>query len=189
MNSYPSPELDLTEFDPLWHSYSSSANVLQQPGSILLCPTNETHVMGAGLALKIKKRWPAYAEAHQKYQKAHALGGISKGIFWWKNPEDGFPCAIVSCPTKSRHFDQSSLDLIEASFRACIWRIARAIEFECFDRVQTVMVPKLGCGLGGLEWEQVLPILLGVLQEFKGNTFLSHTEFVFCGPPPKGYNA
>ena len=106
-------------------------------------PVNLVGVMGKGLALTVRRRWPG---CDLPYRRACTTGELaSAGVLAWPKPGGGW---IFHTPTK-RHWRQPSdlgfVRVSAASLRAEAERL----------QVQSVGVPRLGCGLGGLQWTQV----------------------------------
>lgn len=101
-----------------------------------------TAVMGAGLAKQAAERFP---EVPRKYAQ-HILLGYAGGRPW-ESSED----RLILLPTKEHWKDPSPLWLVE---RGIGWLACRFA-----GPSQQVALPLLGCGLGGLDWEQdVRPI-------------------------------
>lgn len=120
-------------FDPS-HGFKSIVN-----------PVNCEGVMGAGLALAFKKRFPQNFIFWKNICEFHAAPPV---IPYRENGQ-----WVFNFPTKNSWRDsQSSLTLI----RKGLWELNRylAAEPEVFCPIG---IPALGCGLGRLPWEVVLP--------------------------------
>lgn len=98
-------------------------------------------VMGAGIALEAKLKYPILPTI---------LGGLVKsfGNHCFHIPK----LKIISFPTKNHFKDNSTLELIEES--ASILK-----SLTDMDKLNIVALPRPGCGLGNLKWENVKPIL------------------------------
>ena len=115
-------------------------------GGWVVVPTNTvrqadgTAVMGAGLAKQAADRFPGLAARY--------------GLLLAQNePRAAFPnWRIVTVPTKHHWRDPSTVDLVE---HAVTWLTTWAER----THPTRVAVPALGCGLGGLPWATVAPIL------------------------------
>lgn len=120
-----------------------------ESGAVALCnPVNLSSVMGAGLALQFKNRWPGCFE---DYKEAIQLGWLRQGTIWRYYTREHR--VIVHCPTKRHWQDPSPPQLVRDTIVA-LGRYCR------ITAVPRIAVPKLGCGLGGMLWEEVLPLLL-----------------------------
>jgi len=110
----------------------------------LVNPVNCVGTMGKGLALKFKNQFPA---AFHAYGHACADALVKPGsIFTFV--ERGK--IIFHFPTKIHWRDRSRVDHIKSGLGALRREIAAR-------GVRSVAVPALGCGLGGLAWDDVAP--------------------------------
>src|SRR5208337_4561054 len=116
----------------------------------IVIPTNILGVMGAGLALAAKQKYPGIQNAYQ-----HALNTLpDKRTPWYSND---FPDLILA-PTKRHWIDKSRIQDV-----ADILEKLSKIEGGPFA------LPEMGCGLGGLSWAQVHPfcqVFMGVKAEW-----------------------
>lgn len=125
------------------------------PGFVVI-PTNTvtrkgdgTAVMGAGLALDAAKRHPELP----KKLGDHILRWDCRP-FVYQN--------IICIPTKYNWNQPSRLDLIASGCRELV---LLADVFKALGNNDLILLPKLGCGLGGLNWErQVRPVMDALLE-------------------------
>jgi O-acetyl-ADP-ribose deacetylase (regulator of RNase III) len=104
-------------------------------------------VMGAGVALQAKKRFPTLP------------GKLGKWVKQYGNR--AFVCPnyrIISFPTKHHWRNTSCSVLIAKSAR-------EVAEIADKHNIQSVAMPRPGCGNGGLRWEDVRPLLADVLDD------------------------
>jgi O-acetyl-ADP-ribose deacetylase (regulator of RNase III) len=121
-----------------------SGDLFASGAAALVNPVNTVGVMGKGLALEFKARWPAmFTEYAQQCRSGRLAPGTVHG---WQAPACG--TWIVNVPTKRHWRDPSRLTDVTAGIAA----LARWIDE---IRPPSVAVPALGCGLGGLPWETV----------------------------------
>lgn len=120
--------------------------------NILRCVTtngvvkkNKELVMGAGIALAAKQKFPSLAKI---------LGQLvlESGNHVYIIPE----FQIASFPTKMDWKDNSSLELIEQS---CQELVKKSKDWDL------IVLPRPGCSLGKLDWSQVKPILTKFLDD------------------------
>jgi O-acetyl-ADP-ribose deacetylase (regulator of RNase III) len=109
-------------------------------------------VMGAGVALAFKIKYPKMFE---EYAKACAQKIIRPGkpLVWFE--DDMFHhsgLTIINFPTKDHWRDPSEYEFIESGL---VW----LAEFLSGNPGKTITVPALGCGHGGLDWEIVRPMI------------------------------
>jgi len=107
---------------------------------------NATGAMGKGIALEFKKRWP---EMYQEYKIRCKQGKLKLGdVFHWTNRE----FHIFNLITQPRPGPYAELDAIEKA-------LDKAIQLCILHRINSVAIPKIGAGLGGLPWEAVKQII------------------------------
>lgn len=112
-------------------------------------PVNCKGVMGAGLALDFKYKYPINFEAYKVVCNSGALK--PGGIYYTVQDHT----VIINFATKDHWKDPSRIEWIEEGCR-------KLRDFWLSDQniIESVAIPKLGCGLGGLKWSDVRPILI-----------------------------
>ncbi|WP_067488871.1 type II toxin-antitoxin system antitoxin DNA ADP-ribosyl glycohydrolase DarG [Actinomadura hibisca] len=125
-----------------------SGNLLLDDAQALVNTVNTVGVMGKGLALQFKRAFPENFDA---YALACAQGRVRVGeIFATSIDGDRW---ILNFPTK-RHWRQPSrLDDVRSGLDALVRVI---VEMD----LQSVAVPPLGCGNGGLDWNVVRSLII-----------------------------
>ena len=121
----------------------------------LVNPVNCVGVMGAGLALQFRKRYP---EMFQAYRKACAASMVRVGKMNVYETKGQFPRYIINFPTKQHWRNPSKLEYIQTGLHDLI-RILKDL------KIGKVAIPPLGCGLGGLPWDVVRKILVYALKD------------------------
>lgn len=144
-----------------------------KPGNVLcftsngVTKSNGELVMGAGIAKQFRDKFPFIAEVYgAKLRKSkQEWGEIEGNRPIWLPPSQTMnrPFAICSFPTKHHWRDQSDPKLIVNS--------AKIIEHVVFElnfnkrRINKVYLTRPGCGNGGLQWEDVKPLLTPILDD------------------------
>ena len=124
-------------------------NIFDSPLQTITNPINCAGAMGAGLALQFKRRFP---EMFGDYVRRCAAGLVKPGEpYLWRGER-----RILNFPTKRHWRDPSDIRFV-ADGLAYLTGAGREIT--------SLAVPALGCGLGGLAWEDVLPVLKRGLAE------------------------
>lgn len=136
-----------------------SGNIFDSPAQTLVNPVNTVGVMGKGLALEFKKRYPKMFE---EYKKQCRDGWLYVGSFMLWRAKDHF---VLNFPTKKHWKDPSSLIYVEAGLLSFV------NEYESYG-VSSIAFPKLGCGNGGLDWKAVKPVMERYLQELPIDVYI-----------------
>ncbi|MFI7608743.1 macro domain-containing protein [Micromonospora sp. NPDC049366] len=119
----------------------------------LVNPVNCVGVMGKGLALQFKQRFPA---SYAVYRHACGQGEMAPGRVQVVLARKGRHRYVINFPTKRHWREPSRLEDVEAGLQDLADKV-RGL------RIGSIAVPALGCGLGGLEWSIVRPRIEQVL--------------------------
>jgi len=119
-------------------------------------------VMGGGIALAFKERFPEY---FHEYRELCRGGDIKTGTVAVHATGLTIPQFIISFPTKSTPRLPSKLEYVISALPA----LRRAIEGE---KITSIAIPALGCGLGGLSWDTVKPLIIQELIDVDCDIFL-----------------
>jgi O-acetyl-ADP-ribose deacetylase (regulator of RNase III) len=128
-----------------------SGNLLQQSNIDAIVNTvNCLGVMGKGVALQFKHKWPDNFKA---YASACKRGEVQPGrMFVFDSGGLVKPNFIINFPTKQHWRGASQLAWIEAGLHDLVRQVqARGI--------RSIAIPPLGCGNGGLDWKVVKPLI------------------------------
>ena len=125
-------------------------NILSADVEALVNPVNCVGVMGKGLALELKRAFP---EVFRVYQRACRAGEMRPGHMHVVETGNATgPRLVIHFPTKRDWRDDSRIDDIESGLKALVSEVSRR-------HLRSIAVPALGCGLGGLDWEAVRPLI------------------------------
>lgn len=102
-------------------------------------------VMGSGVAKDARVRFPHLPELLGRY-----VSQWGNRAFYLRGE------GLISFPTKSHWRDPSPLELVLTSARQSV---------ELVDKfgIESVALPRVGCGLGGLKWGEIAPLLSQIL--------------------------
>lgn len=112
-------------------------------------------IMGRGIALQFKNAYPANFKA---YKAACDAEQVQPGRMFVFETGKFTPRFIINFPTKRHWKGKSRFEDIEAGL------IALAQEIKSRG-IKSVAIPPLGAGLGGLDWDEVLPRIKSELQD------------------------
>lgn len=150
-----------------------SADLWRLPSLVKCIPTNGVVsgkgelVMGAGVALEYRKRYPD--SSAPKALAAHVVGNGNTPAFM--DRIDGIN--YWSFPTKRGWRDSSEITLIAQSALKLKASLFEHYGAELQSGAHTVLLPRVGCGLGGLSWREVKGVL---------DTVFKEDLFVVCSP-------
>lgn len=132
-----------------------SGDLLAADTVALVNTVNCVGVMGKGIALQFKRRYPQMFKA---YERACKRGEIAIGnMFVVETGELEGPKYIINFPTKKHWRGSSRLAYVEAGLVDLI-RVIRQLD------ITSVAVPPLGVGNGGLDWADVEPRLVSAFE-------------------------
>lgn len=128
----------------------TKGNILKVDAEALVNTVNCVGYMGKGIALQFKQAFPDNFKA---YEKACDKGQVKPGRMFVHETGNIFnPRYIINFPTKRHWRGKSRLEDIRLGLIALIEEVKRL-------RICSVAVPPLGCGLGGLNWKTVRPMI------------------------------
>jgi len=132
-------------------------NLLAAPAEALVNTVNTVGIMGRGIALQFKQAYPTMFRDYERACKAGEvtlgkvqvfdLGGLVGGPRW-----------IINFPTKGHWRADSRMADIEAGLQDLVATIRKL-------RIRSIAIPPLGCGNGGLNWNEVRPRIEAALAE------------------------
>jgi O-acetyl-ADP-ribose deacetylase (regulator of RNase III) len=115
----------------------------------LVNPVNTAGVMGKGLALQFKKAFPACFTA---YEGACKAGEVVIGRMHIVTRIEA-PRFIINFPTKKHWRSPSKLEYVRDGLRDLVAQVGAL-------GITSIAIPQLGCGLGGLDWADVKPLIV-----------------------------
>lgn len=108
-------------------------------------------VMGKGIALQFKMKYP---DNYKFYKKVCDQGKMVIGkILTYELKTSGHPKYIFNFPTKRHWKTKSNIEDIKSGLASLIAEVNRL-------KIKSIAIPALGSGQGGLNWQQVKPIII-----------------------------
>ncbi|MET3683420.1 O-acetyl-ADP-ribose deacetylase (regulator of RNase III) [Alkalibacillus flavidus] len=131
-------------------------NLLEDQSEALVNTVNTVGVMGKGIALQFKQAFP---EVFREYEKACKNHQINIG-YMHVVPTHGIigPKYIINFPTKKHWKEKSKINYITEGLNDLV-KIIKELN------IQSIALPPLGCGNGGLEWSEVKPLIENAFQD------------------------
>jgi len=128
--------------------FRGDGDLLKTPADALVNTVNTVGVMGKGIALQFKLAFP---DNYAAYEAACNRGDVQIGkMFVFRREKN--PRLIINFPTKKHWKGKSKMEDIESGLKALIQVVKK-------EHIKSIAVPPLGCGNGGLDWEQVRPLI------------------------------
>lgn len=107
-------------------------------------------VMGKGIALQFKNKWP---ENFRAYAAACAAMEVRPGkMYVFDVGRLDKPNYIINFPTKDHWRGKSRVEYIQDGLQDLVVTVQRLA-------IRSLAIPPLGCGNGGLEWNEVRPLI------------------------------
>ena len=154
-----------------------TGDLLKADREALVNSVNSVGVMGRGVALAFKRRFPANFKA---YKAACDWGEVEPGRMFVFETDELMPRYVINFPTKRHWRARSRLADIKAGLTALVAEIEQR-------RIRSIALPPLGCGLGGLEWSEVKPLIHTALAPLAGVdtvVFEPNASFASVPAPP-----
>src|SRR5260370_282218 len=133
-----------------------SGDLLKEESDAIVNTVNCVGVMGKGVALQFKQRWP---ENFKDYETACKREEIRPGKMFihdlgkWSKPR-----FIINFPTKVHWRRDSKLEYVEDGLRDLVKQVKRL-------GIKSISLPPLGCGNGGLDWDEVRDLVFAALKD------------------------
>ena len=134
-------------------------DIFNSKSDYIVIPVNMVKVMGAGLAKQFKEKYPQSFENYKliNFTKENSVFPYFSFIFF---------------ATKYHWKDNSDIELIKSG----LIQLETEIKKGCYPRPilptkedgnrLSIAFPKIGCGLGNLDWNEVKPLIIKYLGDF-----------------------
>jgi len=134
---------------------SKQGNLLEEKTDALVNAVNCVGVMGKGIALQFKHAFPANFEL---YKSACDAGEVQPGKMFVVEISTALrPYYIINFPTKRHWRQKSKFDDIKVGMSALVGEVQRL-------KLESISIPALGCGYGGLDWAVVKPLIASTFE-------------------------
>ena len=125
-----------------------SGSIFSSKAKMIVNPVNTVGVMGAGLALEFKRKFPLNYKAYQKHCTKFRTVKTFKLFIFDENQR-----RIVNLPTKEDYRQPSKLAYLRRGLNHLLNYLN---DHPSRDEVESIAIPPIGAGLGGLEQVQSL---------------------------------
>lgn len=137
----------------------TQGNLLEAEVEAVVNTVNTVGIMGKGIALMFKEKFP---ENFLAYAQACKNNEVRTGKMFVTESQQLFgPKLIINFPTKTHWRARTKIAWIKEGLEDLVQVIK--------DKdVRSVAVPPLGCGNGGLDWSDVRPLIFDALGDIEG---------------------
>ncbi|WP_126147192.1 type II toxin-antitoxin system antitoxin DNA ADP-ribosyl glycohydrolase DarG [Synechococcus elongatus] len=133
----------------------TQGDILKADAEALVNTVNCVGVMGRGIALQFRKAFPENFKAYKTACAAHQMQPGKMFVYDLNRLYN--PHFIINFPTKRHWKSKSCIEDIELGLKDLVNVIQK-------QHIRSVAIPPLGCGLGGLNWEEVRPLIIKAFQ-------------------------
>jgi O-acetyl-ADP-ribose deacetylase (regulator of RNase III) len=140
-------------------------NLFDYKFDIIVNTVNCYGIMGKGIALEFKKRYP---KMFREYRKVCLRKELCPGDIWiWKHNDEW----IINFATKDHWRNPSKYSYIEHGLNELSAYLHK-------NPNKTIGIPPLGCGNGGLDWNRVKYTIIEKLKNVECNATLFNPNSV-----------
>lgn len=129
----------------------NNGNIFDSKMQTITCTINTVGVMGRGIALEFKRRYPNY---YKGYRKHCEQGLVTTGKIYLHKKTNPW---ILSFPTKEHWKNPSKIEWIEQGLDYLADNYKRM-------GIESLALPALGCANGGLDWEIIRILIIKKLE-------------------------
>lgn len=138
-------------------------NIFDDDAEAIVNPVNCVGVMGKGLALEFKKRFP---ENFKSYKQQCSQKLLKPGkVYITEEQFDDSKKYVINFPTKMHWRGKSKLEYVLSGLADLVTQCKKLA-------IKSVAIPALGAGLGGLKWEEVKKVIVDELTEISEINFV-----------------
>ena len=131
-------------------------DILKADAEAVVNTVNCVGVMGRGIAAQFKKK---FEENFKAYKKACDAGYLRPGVMLVYDSNKFLnPRYVINFPTKDHWRANSRIEDIESGLIALVQEVRNR-------NIRSIAIPPLGCGLGGLDWAVVRPMIVEAFSE------------------------
>lgn len=134
-------------------------DIFESPAQVIVNTVNTVGVMGKGLALSFKQRYPEMFERYKSVCEKHLLT-VGKLMLFYE-PDHW----LLLFPTKENWRNPSKLEYIEKGLMKFVQTYAE-------KNITSIAFPRLGCGNGELDWNKVKPLMERYLKKLPIDVYI-----------------
>jgi O-acetyl-ADP-ribose deacetylase (regulator of RNase III) len=135
--------------------YKPNDNIFKTKCEAAVNPVNCIGICGAGLALQFKLKYPSNFLFYRTTCRSYKMS--TRKVLTFIQPEESIKY-IINFPTKLHWKNSSKMEYIEEG----LLDLKKTIQA---NKINSIAIPMLGCGLGDLKWKEVEPIIVNMLED------------------------
>lgn len=129
-------------------------NIVTAKEPLIIHGCNAQGVMGSGVALAIRNRFP---QAYKSYRDAYLADNLTLGSVIIVPCEDNLGLKYIGNCITQKFYGRQNKQYCDYD---AIFNCLTSVKSFCEElSIETFAMPKIGCGLGGGSWNIVLPII------------------------------
>jgi O-acetyl-ADP-ribose deacetylase (regulator of RNase III) len=141
-----------------------TGNILDSSAQALVNTVNTMGVMGKGIALQFKKQFPNNYRIYKEVCEQNALQ-VGQLLILEEDSMFSGKKVIINFPTKTNWRLPSEYEYIEAGLKELKKVVLKR-------NIESIAIPPLGAGNGGLEWQKVKKMIIDTLSDLDCETYL-----------------
>ena len=134
-------------------------DIFESPAQVIVNTVNTVGVMGKGLALSFKQRYPQMFEKYKMVCEKHLLT-VGKLMLFYEADH-----WLLLFPTKENWRNPSRIEYIEKGLMKFVQTYAE-------KNITSIAFPRLGCGNGELNWADVKPVMEKYLKKLPIDVYI-----------------
>lgn len=142
-----------------------TGDMFQERAEAIVNTVNCVGVMGKGVALEFKRRWPDNFKAYKRLCDKKQLRPGRVYVHQEGDLMTGRHRFLINFPTKDHWRAKSKMEFIDIGLDDFIGQILKL-------QIKSVVMPPLGCGNGGLDWREVKALMTEKLSPVKDVDFI-----------------
>ncbi len=134
-------------------------DIFDSPAQVIVNTVNTVGVMGKGLALSFKQRYPEMFERYKMACEKHLLS-VGKLMLFYETDH-----WLLLFPTKENWRYPSKMEFIEKG-------LMKFVQTYSEKSITSIAFPRLGCGNGELDWNDVKPLMEKYLKKLPIDVYI-----------------
>ncbi len=140
-----------------------------QAPAIIAHGVNCQNAMGSGVARAIYMKWPVVkAEYHAVFRSKHPMFHVSVGDVQFVEVEPTL--VVANCFTQNKYGRDGKRYANPEALEKALWQVQDHATFVL--GIKKIHIPRIGAGLGGLDWEDDVEPILHNIENLAPVTFV-----------------